>query len=259
MKMNKAMATLWATLLLPVLAGCGGGGSDSSSAASSAIVSASAAQGAYEGTTSTGRAFDMLLLEDGQYWTIYGQISSGAFYVYGLIQGTGQANNGSFSSSDLKDFYYTGSTSSGSLSASYNPGVSLNGSVTSFNSTSTFTASALTSSTYNYNSSPALSDITGAWNMTLLSGASATLNIAANGTFSGTSGGCSFSGTIVPRASGKNIFNVSTTFGAAPCALPGQTSTGIGVSYILANAQRELLVAAVDGSRTHGTVLLGVR
>lgn len=259
MKVKNAAATLWAGLVLSVLAGCGGGGSDSSVASDgSAVGSASSAEGAYEGTTSTGRAFDTIVLEDGQYWTIYGQISSGAFLVEGLIQGTGQASNGSFSSSDLKDFYYTGASASGSLSATYNPGVSFNGTMNSF-SPATFTASASTSSTYNYNSSANLADISGAWSMTVLTGASATLNIAANGSFSGMSGGCSFSGTIAPRASGKNVFTVTTTFGASPCTLANQTVTGIGVSYILANSQRELMVAAVDGTRAHGTLLIGVR
>ena len=44
--------------------------------------------------------------------------------------------------------------------------------------------------------------------------------------------GCNFAGTVLPRPSGKNVFNVSLTFGPAPCALPGQAAAGIAVAII---------------------------
>jgi hypothetical protein len=58
-----------------------------------------------------------------------------------------------------------------------------------------------------------------------------------------------FSGTATPRSSGKNVMNVSVTFGAAPCALPGQTATGIAINYtIAATNQKQLIVAVQDSS-----------
>ncbi|HEU0189448.1 MAG TPA: hypothetical protein VFQ97_05570 [Gallionella sp.] len=85
------------------------------------------------------------------------------------------------------------------------------------------------------------------------------MTIATNGSFTGSSGGCLFSGTFTPRASGKNIFDFTTTFGAAPCTLPGQTATGIAINYLLANGTRQFVVAGVDTGRTVGTAVFGVR
>jgi hypothetical protein len=83
--------------------------------------------------------------------------------------------------------------------------------------------------------------------------------VASNGAFPASSGGCSYTGTVAPRASGKNVFSVSMTFGAAPCALAGQTATGMAVAYPLSNGQTQLVVAAVDASRSYGAAAFGTR
>jgi hypothetical protein len=41
--------------------------------------------------------------------------------------------------------------------------------------------------------------------------------------------------SVTPQPSGKNVFNVPLNFGVSPCALPGQTASGVGVSYPLAS------------------------
>lgn len=84
--------------------------------------------------------------------------------------------------------------------------------------------------------------------------------VAANGAFTGTTAdGCSLSGTLVPRPSGKNIFNFQLNLGPAPCALPGATGAGIGIYTTLANGMHQLIIASVDVSRTFGSVAFGTR
>jgi hypothetical protein len=48
------------------------------------------------------------------------------------------------------------------------------------------------------------------------------------------------------------------TFGAAPCALANQTATGIAVAAP-EGGSTQLLVAAVDGTRTYGAAAVGTR
>lgn len=258
MKNNKLVAVgIVGTIAAAILAGCGGGGSDGSDSPSPNVPSS--AEGVYQGTISNGNEHNTLILENGQYYSMYGRTSGGDFYVHGFLQGTGTSNNGSFTSTDLKDFHFTDVVFSGSLSASYSPGVSFNGSITEGTSTATFTGAPVPDSIYNYKTPANLANIVGSWNMTSLQGSDVALNIASSGDFTGSSDGCTFSGTIQPRASGKNVFNVSLTFGAAPCVLPGQSANGIGFEFLLSNGQRQFIVAGTNAARDRGTFLLGAR
>lgn len=253
MKNNKlvAVGTLAAAA---ILAGCGGGGGDSS-----LPDAPSSAEGVYQGTISNGNEHNTLVLENGQYYSMYGRTSGGVFYVYGFLQGTGTSNNGSFSSTDLKDFSFDNAVYSGSLNASYRPGVSFNGSITEGTSTATFTGAPVQDSLFSYKTPARLANIVGSWNMTSLQNRPVALNIASSGAFTGSSEGCTFSGTIQPRASGKNVFDVSLRFGAAPCVLPGQSANGIGFEFLLSNGQRQFIMAGANATRDRGTLFLGAR
>ena len=238
-----------------LLAACGGGGDAGSS------VFGPKPEGAYSGTLtgSTSSAFQLIVLENDEYWALYGSNSGSTFRVAGFVQGMGTANNGSFSSSNAKDFGVV-PPASGTVSATYVAGTSIQGTVTSGGSTVTLAGTAIAASTFNYNAAASLASISGNWNLTALDGSAASLAIAGDGSFTGTSVGCSFTGTLAPRASGKNVFNFAVTFGAAPCALPGQTATGIAISHLLAGTTtRQLIAAGVNSSRTVGTALFGTR
>jgi hypothetical protein len=198
-------------------------------------------------------------LENGTYYILYGVRSAGSMLVAGFAQGAGTSNNGSFSSSNLKDFYYTGAVLSGSVSATYVTNNTLTGSVTESTTTTTFTASPPASTAYIYNTGANLSNITGAWTLSDLLGGTLNMSVASNGTVTGSEGSCTFSGTITPRASGKNVFDISLTFGAAPCLLPNQTATGIAIDYLLANGTRQFIVAGTNTSRTVGSSFFGTR
>jgi hypothetical protein len=250
---KSAFSTL--AILLLALEGCGGG----SGGGSASAPPPASAEGAYFGTISDGRQHYSLVLENGQIYTLYGSTSNNIFAVNGFVQGDGSSNNGSFSAADVKIAAANGSVTAGSLSASYVAGSSFNGSLTAGANVVTFTGAPIGSSIYNYNAAPNLGAITGSWNLTSLRGYLTTLNIAASGTFTATSSGCQFSGTIKPRSSGKNVLDVSATFGASPCILAGASLSGIAISYALPNGPQELAIALIDQTRTKTSAFFGVR
>ncbi|MDE2253485.1 MAG: hypothetical protein KGL42_04360 [Betaproteobacteria bacterium] len=206
------------------------------------------------------------MLDDGTYYAIYGTNGASGLTVNGFVQGQGSWGATTFTSSNLRDFTAAGATLSGTLSATYTPGVSVSGTVTESNGSSTvsntFTGTVPQASSYVYNSAADINAVSGNWTAYTLQGAGApvALTINPNGTFSGAQQGCSFSGTLTPRASGKNNFDVTVNFGANPCVLANGTASGIGLSYLVANSTtRQLLVAVVDPTRQFGTLLFGQR
>lgn len=239
------------------VAGCGGGGGDTPAPAP-----ATTAEGTYRGTITnspSASAFSAIVLEDGQFWTAYGNSVGGGLVVSGLIQGQGTSSNGSFTSSTVKDFGAVPALA-GTLSATYVSGVSLSGTITAGGSTVGFNGTAVPAAEFNYNAPASLSSVVGNWNLSSTSGDAIALAVAANGTFTGTAtGGCSVSGTVAPRPSGKNVFNIQFTNGPAPCELPGWSGGGIGLYTTLSNGTHQLTVAVVDVSRTYGSVAFGTR
>ncbi len=249
------------------LVACGGGGGGSSS--SSSATTPGQAQGVYTGSFASSAfnpgKFSTLVLDNDEYWTLYGREgSNGQLLVYGLVQGQGAASSGSFSSSDLKDYYYDGTTATGTLSATYQVGATFNGTVTEYGRSVSFagTVPAAGSSTYNYNAAATVSSISGAWVGTNMSGVTSNYTIASNGTFAGTNQyGCSFSGSVTPRASGKNVFDVSLTNNTSSAcgAASGLTGRGIALTTLLGNGSRQLIVAVVTSDRVYGSVIFANR
>lgn len=249
--------TIFGITLAVTLASCGGGGGGDD--AQWSTETNSPIQGAYEGAASNGRYLNMLVLENDEYYTMYGTLTSNVFYVMGFIHGNGRANNGSFTSSNLKDYYPNGAVYGGTLNATYQVGVSLNGTVTEGSSTMTFTGVPLQNSLYNYNATPNIANVAGNWNGTDLQGNATTVNVSTNGSFSGTSAGCNFTGSLTPRPSGKNVFNLSVSFGASPCVLANQSLTGIGLEYLLGNGKRQLIAAGTNSDGSSGMAFIGQR
>ena len=180
---------------LALLTACGGGGGGGTPAANVP------AEGVWTGTTSSGYAIDVLVLENNQFWSMFGNRSGGALSVIGFDQGSGSVSGSTFNG-NLLEVLYTGVTGTGSITATTVANTSLNGSASYSNgNTSTFNLAPPTSGTYNYNTAANLSTIQGNWSGSLLSGAAATVAITSGGAITGTSGGCSFTGTATPRAS----------------------------------------------------------
>jgi hypothetical protein len=238
-----------------LLTACGGGGGDDSPSGPPIT------EGAYGGslTGSAYSAFQLLVLDGGEYWAMYGDESSSQFFVAGFVQGTGSSDDGTFSSGNARDFIEAPAVR-GTLSATYTATPTVNGTVSNSTGSIGFSGGAIAGSLYNYSTPATIATVAGAWSLQSLTGETVSLNIGSGGTFNATaSSGCNFSGTVVPRPSGKNVFNVSLTFAGAPCALPGTSGTGIAVAYPLATGHTQLIVAVKDAARDYGTAAFGIR
>jgi hypothetical protein len=246
-----ALSFVFASSLL--LAGCGGGGSSTATP----VVKA---EGVYAGTLtgSNSRAFRVIVLENDEYWGLYGVDSGSTFLISGFIQGQGASTGTAFTSSNAKDFGFN-PAASGTITGTYSAGVNFAGSATFPAGTATFTGAPIAAASLVYATPATIATVAGNWSLTTLTGAPVSLNVAASGTFTGSTQGCNFSGTLTPRTSGKNVFNSSVTFGPAPCLLAGQTGTGIGISYLTTAGTRQLVLAGTDAGRVVGTVLFGTR
>src|ERR1700680_1841225 len=119
-----------------------------------------------------------------------------------MVTAQGSSANGTYTAS-VTDYGNTGVINSGSISATYVAATSLNGSLTENGTAITFTGASEPASSFTYNTSASVSAITGTWTGTLLDGMNTTVTINSNGTVSGSSSGCSFSGTVVADSSTK--------------------------------------------------------
>lgn len=238
------------------LAACGGGG-DGGSAATNPF----AVQGGWEGTASTGEVVQAVVLEDGTLWAIAGPSSGSSFYPTDLFQGTLQASNGTLSSSNLRGYdFATGASISGSIAGTYVAGTSMAMTATPTGSTAVgVNVSAASTTNYDYNQPAQLAAIAGSWPGFFSSSESGTVNIQGNGTFTTTTSlGCQITGAATARASGKNVFNVSLTFGAAPCNLPGASGSGIA-AMTRSGTTSQLTVAVTTADRAFGGAFFGRR
>lgn len=234
------------------LAACGGGDGDSPPPATSET-----AEGLWIGTTNTNRSVTGVLLDDGTYYVLYSRVNNPSV-IGGVVQGHGTSINGSFSSSDARDFNIEGlGVLPATISASYVARQSFNGVVMYPSDAVSFTT------TYDsqYDLTPSLATLAGTFTGQVafsLGVEDATVTISNTGAISGAgASGCTFTGTAAPRTSG-NVFNMSITFGGAPCFFAGQTLTGIAY-YDPDPTDKRLYAAAPNATRTDGVLFVGVK
>jgi hypothetical protein len=250
----KKVCTICVVALTVVWSGCGGGYSGGGGGGSTNY--AGQAQGVYSGTTSSGSTFESIVLPNDKIYAIYGTVSGNVLTLDGMVAGQGTSGNDTFTASSVTDFLYTGTVYTDSLTATDVPGSSINGTLTENGTPITFNGTA--SSSFNYNTPASVSDITGTWTGTLLDGSPTTVTINSNGSLSGSSSGCSFTGTVTADSSNKNFFDISVTFGAS-CTSPNQTATGIAVYSLLPDGVTHELLAGVTAGTSFGTVFVAER
>jgi hypothetical protein len=239
---------LAASVLAAALAGCGGGDSISTPAI---------AEGAWQGTTSAGYTVDILVLENNETWAMFGTNTNNYLTVRGFDRGSGTSSGNTFNGSGT-EYSYTGSAVSGSFSGTVIPGASFNGAINGAQRV-TFSTAPMPSSSYNYNTAAQLANVTGTWNGALLTGAAASVSVSATGALSGSSSGCLYTGKVAPRASGKNVFDVTLNFGGAPCILANQSVSGIAIAYLTTTGKTQLLAAMTNAANTAGTMFFAQR
>jgi hypothetical protein len=251
--MRTSIGILTTATMAALLTACGGGGG-------SAVVNANA-EGAWSGTDSSGSSFNLLVLENGDFYSMYGTNTAGNFLARGFDQGTSSIT-GSTLKASITEYDQTG-TFTGTVNATVVNNTSIKGSATSStgNTTVTLTATPLSASysSYNYNTAPVNSDVFGNWSGTTGDGSAANISISTAGGITGSNAGCTFTGTAAPRSSGKNVFDMNLTFGPSPCAYPGQKVSGIALNYVLNNGKRQLLAAMQDSTKARGYMFFAQR
>ena len=229
--------------------GTTGGGTSGGTSSGSAAASA---EGIWSGTTSAGYAFNLLVVETGEFWAIYGR--SGV--AQGAVHGTGSGTATAFNGSGTDFFFADGSKAAATVSGNVVAKSTMTGTVQSF-------AAATFSAGYDsrYDQPASVADIAGAWPFNAISHAgvqSGSVNIAADGTFAGSISTCSFTGLASPRTGGKNVFNTSISFAASGCVFNGQTLTGVSVVTV-SGATRTLFSAALIPDGSNGFLASGTK
>jgi hypothetical protein len=201
--------TLW-------LSACGGG--DSGPATSAA--------GLYRGSGGAGRAFEVLVLDSGRYYAIYGLTSASASPVAGVMVGDGATSGTAFDSGNLHDFSIESHTlATATLASTIAPATSIN---------ATLTYSGGQSATFNaafdagFNQSPSVSMLAGTY-VGEIAGLSKTeasgFTLDSSGVMAGsTLAGCSYVAIVLPHAHG-NVYDISATFHTG-CVEDGKTLKG---------------------------------
>ena len=186
--------------------------------------------------------------------------AAGYFVISSFIEGLGTSANGSFSVANAKEYLPNGQALTGNITGTFSPRATIMGTVQSPSGTASFTGTAPAASSYNYDVATPISAIAGNWSGTSLAGEANPFAITTSGAISGRSAlGCTFTGTAAPRASGKNVFDVTITFGPAPCVLPAALVTGGAVTNLIPDGRRQLIVALTNSGRTAGTVIVAQR
>ena len=236
--------TLVASLIVATAGGCGGGASPKAAPTPVATTPAPTPapapspppitfyplKGTFNGTITSGRNFNGVVLADGSLYGVY-TAAGNTSLVGGLLQGTATTNNDNttVTSSNIKDFNAEGlGVRDATLNARYEPSLSFSGTITyavANNAPLTFStttievdgASAIATLAGSYSGSFAASP-GGRSNFTMTVDAGG--NITAN-----TSGGCHISGQFSPLSL-TSVFSMTLSFGAAPCTSPTQVTSG---------------------------------
>jgi hypothetical protein len=257
-KLIKKNAWSVAALACAVLAGCGGGGSDNGH-----ITAASALAGGWVGSASSGDTTQAVVLEDGTLYAINGSPVGGLIYINSFDKATLRLSGNGVSATDLREYSFPdGSFVAGTVAGTFTAGSSLNFTATANNGgpSAQVNLQPAPRTNYDYDTPATLAAVQGNWPGSFSTGDSGTVAVSANGNFSATTAlGCQLSGSIQPRASGKNVYDVSVQFGASPCALPGATVTGHGFITHPDSGGTQFAVAVTTSDRSLGAAFFSTR
>ncbi|TWO72610.1 hypothetical protein FN976_03500 [Caenimonas sedimenti] len=218
--------------------------------------------GAYEGTVVNGTdpvKVTALALENDEIWLAYGTGATSLTLLEGTVVASGSSGNGSYSGSVL-DLPGDEHSNTGSVTATYVNRSSLNGQIliTGQTGAGVLSATGVPVARYNYDQAASLATISGGWPFTSTLGESGTLTVAADGATTVVLPNCTLVGTIVPRPSGKNVFNISLTVPnpTEHCSLP---LSGVAYSTLDTSGNTLLWVGLKNAAQSEGGTLRGQR
>ena len=243
-----AMKKLITLLAAGVLSACGGG-SDSTTGTTT-TVSAFTPEGHWTGITAAGWAFNMAVLEEGETWALY--YSGGT--IMGALNGKTTSTATTFTGTGFEfmlparsvvESKYSGTyTRKAALALQSSGGVGVNSSYSP-----------------SYDVAASLSSVAGIYNgvgqTTRTALASQPWTITSTGSITGGATGCVITGVLLPRASGKGIFNIFLDRDGLQCAT-GSTGSFQGVAFYDAT-DRRLIVASANAKKEDGYFFVGVR
>jgi hypothetical protein len=247
------MKIIASAALVILLAACGGGGGGGSSS-TPAPASAGTAEGMWVGTSSAGYGVATLVLENAETWGFYYSGTTTAGVLYGTSTGTGS----SFNATGTDFNFYDRSAINGSLTGTVVPSSSI---------TATASNGGSVNLTYDatYNTPASLAAVVGSyvgWGVTKSTPSnSVAFTINSTGTYSGSSpssaGPCTVSGSIAPRASGKNVYNVTTRLTGSGCALGNDVTTTGVAALVSSGGINRLIVMTLNSAKTDGFIVNG--
>ena len=242
------MKRLTALVAAMVLSACGGGGNDGTTAPTAS------AEGIWKGTTANGSQVNLVILENGETWGLYGSSTSLVGALYGNTSSSGTSLSGSGTGFNL----VTRTIGSGTYSGSFSTKGSINISVsdgTKF--TGTYSPA--------YDQAASVATVAGTYTGWVgtgsVAGQTTTVTVDVNGNVSSSfvygSLICNTSGKATPRPSGKNIFNIQLTFTGNYCALGNGTTVNGVATYD--SASRQLVAMGLNSAKSDGLIFLGTR
>lgn len=251
-----------------VLVGCGGGGDAGAQllcatctpeaptinvattpAATDGGGTATPAAGTVEGYwtgTSGPYEFGSVVLADGQTYVVYTR----GGVVEGLMVGKTTADAVQFSASVVDFNAPLRAITPGTLAGQYTPSATMTATAKLGSTLRSFSARFDAT----YNTAVDLAGLAGTWSGT---GASkdgftaGSLQIGADGAFSGSTPLCGFVGSLAPYSTGKHPLKTTTTFSGARCPLAGKTVVGIAV-VSEASGRRQLLTTGIAADQSDG-------
>lgn len=243
-----------AALLCAFVTACGGGGDDDAGpepGPGPTPPPASSPEGFWVGDASTGTRVSLAVLDDGKTWGLY---ESGGYIVGALAGETSYSGNqlsGSGRDFNLLSRRVDPGTYTGTFSAKNRVDVRLS-------SGATFSGS------YDarYDQPASLAAIAGTYSGTGVTGwtwpHAVTINVSSTGQITAPSSeGCGGSGSVLPRRSGKNVYDVTITFQGSACAL-GNGTTVRGIAVYDAGS-RGLWAVALNSVKTDGFIYSAVK
>jgi hypothetical protein len=238
--MKKLLATV---AVASMFTACGGGGGDS--------VTNADPQGFWAGQASNGNTLSVVVLETDEAWGVYssGQSIIGALYGRAAINGNSISIVGS-------DFNFISNTvSTGTAAGSIT-------SKTSMNLTSSLggTASLVYQSSYDRPPAPIL----GTWSFVGRSRysqvAPGVITFDSNGRFVLNEPNCLTTGVATPRATGKNVYNLTMSASGSGCGGGQNSWSWSGVAYVDATTTpNKVLALALTPDKSDGLIVLGTR
>lgn len=256
-RINTIRLAFAAAMAGAALAGCGGGGGDTTGSAQAA----SALAGGWEGSSSSGTFVQVVILENGTLLGVGGIPTVGGLAITEVYKISLQASGTTVSSIGGKAYdLATQQSAALTISGSFVPNTSAALTATSGSATRTVSLTAAQAANYIYDTAATAAAVAGSWPGFFTTGDSGTVTVASNGSYSTTTSlGCQISGAIVPRASGKNVYDVSVNLGPAPCALPNTSASGNAVITNLEAGGRQLAVIATTADGVYVAAFFGQR